>query len=329
MNIFIISKYRYRLFSLNNFIYKKKICSYKIYKFFGLFSFYIGKIILFFKLGKVISLDGSLSLKKNEGINLWMGGTNFKISKNFSFFKNNFVNMKSIFLKKENLFQMYPFAIQTPYLRDKINIIYASNITITEHSEVLKFWSVNKSKFLKNFTILDNIEFWKKFKFFNDREMCFFYYRRLKNLLRLEIVKKLNIKYKNILLIGNDWKKYALNNLPNINNPKLMSEFYNGNVCIDFGSKAGSLSLYPRSINIIESGGMLLQLRQNDFKVIWNKFHLQKNFLFSSFKELFLMINKIQENKEIIKKINKEYFAKFKKSERLMERQFSDIFYSK
>jgi hypothetical protein len=180
-----------------------------------------------------------------------------------------------------------------------------------------------------NFTILDNIEFWKKFTFFKDKEMCFFYYRRLKNLLRLEIVKKLNTTYKNFLLIGNNWKKYSLNNLPDINNFKLMSEFYNGNVCIDLGSKEGSLSLYPRSINIIESGGMLLQLRQKDFKVTWSKFHLQKRFLFSNFKELFIMINKILENKKIIKKINKEYLVKFKKSERLIANQFSDIFYYK
>jgi hypothetical protein len=327
MNIFIISKSRFRLLSLNNFICQKKIGSYRVYRFFGVFSFYIGKIIIFFKLGKAISLDGNPLLKVKQGINLWMGGTNFKITKKYRFLKNNFVNMKSIFLKKENFFQIYPLAIQTCTLRDKINIVYASDISITNDPSVLKFWRDNKIIFLNNFTILDKIEFWKRFKFFKDKEMCFSYYRKLKNLLRLEIVKKLNIQYKNVLLIGSNWKKYSLNYLPDTYNSKLISGLYNGNICIDFGSKAGSLSLYPRSINIIESGGMLLQLRQNDFKFAWNKFHFQKRFLFSNLKELFLMIDQIHKSKEIIKKINKEYLTQFKKSEKKIELQFSDILY--
>ena len=32
----------------------------------------------------------------------------------------------------------------------------------------------------------------------------------------------------------------------------------------------GSLSIYPRSIQIIESGGLLLQAKQYDAKYVWN-----------------------------------------------------------
>ena len=45
---------------------------------------------------------------------------------------------------------------------------------------------------------------------------------------------------------------------------KKIREIYNGNICLDLGSSSGSITLYPRSIEIIENGGLLLQLKQAD-----------------------------------------------------------------
>ena len=55
---------------------------------------------------------------------------------------------------------------------------------------------------------------------------------------------------------------------------------YNGNLCLDFGSKWGSEALYPRSIEIIENGGTLLQAEQKNSKEIFGK--NSKELIFSS-----------------------------------------------
>jgi len=75
-----------------------------------------------------------------------------------------------------------------------------------------------------------------------------------------EILKNYNNKFD---LYGDDWSKIFDLSHSNIEGNKI-KKIYNGNLCIDFGSKCGSLTLYPRSIEIIENGGLLLQLKQID-----------------------------------------------------------------
>ena len=87
---------------------------------------------------------------------------------------------------------------------------------------------------------------------------------------------------------------------------KTVSEIYKGNICVDLGSIAGSLSLYPRSIDIIESGGILLQSRQSDFQNIWSNTKNHNNFLFTNFNELFFILNKIFRNKNLIKELREK-----------------------
>jgi hypothetical protein len=326
MNIFLISKSKFRKLSLNNFQYQKRIGSYRLYNFIGPTLFYIGKLLLFLNLGKGISFDGNPILKSEKGINLWMGGTNFKILKKYNNLKNNYVNMKSIFLRNEKYFQIFPFNINTYKIKKKINIVFVSEINITEDLSVLKIWKKNKVKLLKNFTMLDDIKFWKEFYFFNDKNKCFNYYKKIKNLLRLEILKKLNVRYKNLILVGNSWSKYNFNSFQDSYSPEIISRIYRGNICIDLGSKAGSLSLYPRSINIIESGGALVQLKQNDSEFIWEKSDLQKYFLFSNFKQLFFLIDKILKEKKIIRKMIENNRIKFKSSQLSTECQFRNFF---
>ena len=77
---------------------------------------------------------------------------------------------------------------------------------------------------------------------------------------------------------------------------------YNGNLCLDFGSKWGSEALYPRSIEIIENGGTLLQAEQKNSKEIFGK--NSKELIFSSIIDLKEKILKIERG-------NKDYFIKF------------------
>ena len=128
------------------------------------------------------------------------------------------------------------------------------------------------------------------------------------------------------MLIGNNWRNYGINSKPSVFSRKAVSEIYQGNVCVDLGSIAGSLSLYPRSIDIIESGGILVQLRQSDYQNIWSNHKFQNKFLFSNFKELFLIINRIFRNKSLIKEIYLSNNIEFQKSNLLMEKQLNNIF---
>ncbi len=327
MNIFLISKTRFRRLHLNNFQHQKLFGNYKLYNYVGPVLFYLAKIFIFFKLGKAISLDGNPILKNQQGINLWMGGTNFKIPKKYYYLKNNFTNMKSIFLKKNKIFQIYPLNIKQCIKKKKIKIVYVSEINITKDTDVINFWKKNKRKLLKNFTKIDDINFWKQLSFFDNKQLCFSYYRKIKSLLRFEIIKKLKNKYKNdFLLIGTNWTDYKIKSKSSIFNRKVISKIYNGNICIDLGSVAGSLSLYPRSIDIIESGGALIQLKQKDFRNIWSNSKIYNDFLFTNFKELFLIINKILKNKDLIEKIYLNNKRQFEKSNLLIEKQINNIF---
>jgi hypothetical protein len=329
MNIFLISRSRFRRLSLNNFQNEKKFGNYKLYNFIGPVLFYLVKILLFLKLGKAISLDGNPILKSKQGINLWMKGTNLKIPKKFRNLKNNFVNMKNIFLKHDRVFQIYPLNIKNYMEKKKPKIIYISDINITNDTDVISFWEKNKIKLLKNFATVDDINFWKQFIFFKNKELCFSYYKKIKYFLRLEIIKKLKIRYKkNFLLIGQNWLNYEIDSEPNIFNNEIISKIYNGNICIDLGSAAGSLSLYPRSINIIESGGILIQLKQNDYNNIWRNSKFKNNFLFTSFEELFLIVDKILSNKNLMENIYHDHRTQFERSHWLIQKQFNSFFYA-
>jgi len=295
MNIFLICKSSFRRLSLNNFQHNKNFGNYKLHNFIGPTLFYLFKIFFILKLrkAKIISFDGNPIVSSRQGINLWMGGTNFKIPKKYHHLKNNYTNMESIFLKRQRVFQMYPLSIKEFIKQKNPKIIYISEINITKDLNVINFWEHNKIKLLKDFTTIDDINFWKQFTFFKNKKLCFFYYRKIKNFLRLEIVKKLKIKYKkNFLLIGSNWVNYGIDSKPNIFSAEIVSKLYMGNVCLDLGSVAGSLSLYPRSIDIIESGGILVQLQQNDYMNIWKSSKVLNKFLFNNFESLFSAVNK-------------------------------------
>ena len=329
MNIFIICRSRFRRQSLNNFQNIKNFGDYKLYFLLGFPLFYLSKIFIFFKLGKFISLDGNPIINEKKNINLWMGGTNFKIPNEYINFKNNYTNMKSIFLRKQKIFQIYPLNIQSFKKKKKTKIVFISEVNITKDINVINLWEKNKIELINDFTKIDDIFFWKKFSFFNKKKICFSYYRHFKNLLRLEIVKKLINKYrKNFLLIGSGWGYFGIKSIHSVFDRRIVSNIYQGNICIDLGSKAGSLSLYPRSIDIIESGGILVQSKQSDADKIWKSPMIQNKFLFCNFKELFLVINKILKNKNLMNEIYSDNKCIFQKSNLLIQKQLNNIFKS-
>ena len=122
-----------------------------------------------------------------------------------------------------------------------------------------------KQKINENLTLIDNKNFWlNEFDSKYNEQEKFIIYRDLKINLRMLIVKNISSNFNNnFQLYGTDWKNYFIE-AGNSIEKKEQFKTYSGNICLDFGSISGFLTLYPRSIEIIESGGYLLQLKQSD-----------------------------------------------------------------
>ena len=165
-------------------------------------------------------------------------------------------------------------------------------------------WDEKKNEILKDYSLIDSKAFWDRFSHssFNDLQT---YYIKMKNKLRyysiIEISKKLNEK---LILVGTNWKQGTNNYKESNFNSHYVRSLYKNNVCLDFGSKWGSLSLYPRSIEIIESGGFLLQSLQKDSKEIFGSNF--NNITFNSFDSMMDKIDFFIKNPDYLN----DYFNK-------------------
>ena len=280
--IFFSFRHRHRFKDLNNFLSTRKYGKFLIINLSGPIRYLLAKLLINLKIGKGISCDGRpLINNKKKGINFWMRGNNLNIPKELRDYNNNYTNIKNPITKNSNIFQIYPIKIIKTEPKKNIKLIFISNIKIKKDNEINKIWKKNKKLIKKNFSLIDNVKFWKKNISVESDEHKFKILQEIKSLLRLEIVKSLKKKFKDkMILIGNDWQKYGLKSLNNNYDSKFTKNIYKGNICFDTGSIEGSSSLYPRSIQIIESGGLIIQSKQKDSKKIWN--NLEKKILFNS-----------------------------------------------
>jgi hypothetical protein len=294
--VILLCKSRYRKETLNKFSKFAVYGNILVLSFCGPALFFFGKYIQKLKIFKCISIDGlPLILKKEDGINIWFGGTTFKIPIEYRNFQNNYVNMKSVFdinKNKEKIFQIYPIINKKKLFKKNKKIILISSLRSDFSNETLCIWKKNKEKFLKNLSIFNTTNIFKENITDNDfnETVKFKIFREIQSLLRIEIVKKIfPIFHKQIIIIGKDWSKHLKKNTIDLFEKKERQELYNNNICLDLGSNSGSLSLYPRSIEIIENNGALLQLEQQDAKLIFNNY--KKIFTFRNIETL---INKIK-----------------------------------
>ena len=135
-----------------------------------------------------------------------------------------------------------------------------------------------------------------------------------------EILKNYNNKFD---LYGDDWSKIFNLSHSNIEGNKV-KKIYNGNLCIDLGSKCGSLTLYPRSIEIIENGGLLLQLKQIDSNEVFGQ-HSDR-FTFDNFKSLIFNIERLLYDENFYKEQIEIQYDIFKNSKKKLEDQLDLIF---
>ena len=247
--IYFSFRHRHRQKELNNFLKSRFYGNYMLLNLGGPFRYIFSKIFTLFKIGKAISCDGRpLIKKKSIGINFWMRGTHLNIPKDVRSLNNNYVTIANPVLKhNDQVFRIYPLNITKSKVQNKIQLIYASK-TINKNSKNLLLWEKYKIQTMNNFTLIDDINFWKTNFSGNSEEDNFSLYTDLKTYLRHEIILYLKKKYNDkMILIGDDWKDYFDDAKSSIFNVNKLKNIYKGNICLDLGSTLGSVSLYSRS----------------------------------------------------------------------------------
>ncbi len=306
--LFFIFHFRYRQRTLNNILKRKKVRKYFLINLSGPFYSMFGKILLFFKLGKFISCDGEPFVKK-LGINLWMGGTDIKIPENFKDYKNNCVVMNNFFLGKKNLIQFYPTLIKKIKFSNEFKIVYVAESKLDDDEIIDNLWNKQKDKLFKKYSLIDSKEFWEDFVHL-DLNTLQTHYIKLKSRLRYHSIIKLSEKIgERLIVVGDNWKTNVKNSTKTNFNKNFIESLYKGNLCLDFGSKWGDLALYPRSIEIIESGGMLLQSLQSDSKDIFGDSF--ENITFNSFDDLVKKIEMFDKNPNYLNMYNNSLIKRF------------------
>jgi len=324
--VFFSFRHKYRKKELNNFLANRIYGKYFILNLSGPFKYFIAKILVFLKIGKAISCDARpLIPDKTKGINLWMRGTNLDIPNDLKKLNNNFVTIDNPFIQNQKIFRLYPINIKKTQIQDNLKIIHMSRINIDTSAEEKNIWDKYKDQLIEDFTLVDNNDFLKKISLnHNDEIRMFNLYKKLKLLLRFEIIENLKKVFNNkINLIGDDWVRFHSDSLPSIYNIKKITRMYKGNIGLDLGSLAGSISLYPRSIQIIESGGLIIQSTQNDSNKVWKNIH--DKILFNNISDLISLVEKLLNDKQYCLTLLQEISENFRYSNRSIENNLDKI----
>jgi hypothetical protein len=324
--VFFSFRHRHRYKDLNNFLNSRIYGKYLILNLGGAFKHFIAKLLIFLKIGKAISCDGRpVIADKSRGINFWVRGTILNIPKSLRNLNNNFVTIYHSVLQNDKIFQIYPINIKKNRIRNNLKIIYMSRVNIKTDLEEKSIWEKYKFQIIEDFSLIDSSEFWEKVVSNNNEEKKLALYRKLKLLLRFNIIKNLKERFnKELNLIGNDWNLYSLNSLPTNYNIKKNKKIYKGNICLDLGCIEGSSSLYSRSNQIIESGGLIIQSFQCDGKKIWGNLH--NKILFKNLPDLITLLEKLLNDKNYCSTLLQEIYENFRYSNKSIEKSLDKIF---
>tara|TARA_B100000700_G_C15017677_1_gene844137 strand:+ start:505 stop:1491 length:987 start_codon:yes stop_codon:yes gene_type:complete len=324
--IYFSFKHRHRQKELNNFLKSRFYGNFLLLNLGGPFRYFFSKILTLLKIGKGISCDGKPLIKeKSSGINFWMRGTHLNIPKEMRSLNNNYVTIANPVLKNnDQVFRIYPLNIIKAKIRTNTKLIYASK-TINKSNKNKFVWENFKNQIINDFTLIDDINFWKNNFSENSDEHNFSLYTDLKTYLRHEIILYLKKKYTDkMILIGDDWKEYFDDAKSSIFNVNKLKNIYNGNICLDLGSTLGSVSLYSRSNQIIESGGLILQIKQNDADEIWKK--ISNKITFTNNNNLIKLIDNMLINNAYCEVLLSDIYNNFKDSKNNMENNLNKIF---
>ena len=325
--VFFSFKHRYRKKDLNNFLATRIYGKYFILNLGGPFKHIFAKILMFLKIGKAISCDGRpLISDKSKGINFWLRGITLNIPNDFKKLNNNFVHIYNPLFEENKVFQIYPIKIKKTLIQKDLKIIYISRVNIDTNFEEKSIWEKYKNELIENFSLIDNKNFWGKI-FQNDSSKIknFNLYKKIKLLLRYEIIKNLKKTFnKKLILVGDDWKSLSFDIYPSNYYMKQINKLYSGNICLDLGSIEGSMSLYSRSNRIIESGGLIIQSIQNDSKKVWKNLH--DKILFNNISDLVSLVEKLLNDKQYCFTLLQEISENFRHSNKSIGKSLDKIF---
>jgi hypothetical protein len=180
--------------------------------------------------------------------------------------------------------QLYPIRLKKPKkIRKKIVFIGEINLNVSE--ECFDIWNKYKHEILCNLSLINSQNFWQRLKRENEmikREVVFV---ELSNLIRFELVKSVYDNFENFELVGDSWRKEGLDSLPNNYRASYRKKLYSGAICLDFGSKSFGGGLFQRTIEIVESGGILFQATRDDSNEMFG-LELEKRITYRSVDEL-------------------------------------------
>jgi len=330
--IFFSFRANYRKMMFNNFLCNNIYGKYIVINLGGPLKHYIAKFFIFLGIGRGISCDGDPLISKiSKGINFW--SRNFlHIPDSEKKLNNCFVAIRNNHIIQNDIFQLYPINSIKSELKTNPKIIFISRMNTNTTPEEKKIWDKNKDQLLKNFNLIDDVNYWNQnILNSNNEKKKYTLYVKLKLLLRFEIVKLLKNRFNDQMkIIGNDWNIYPFKSLPSPNigskeyNAKDIYNIYRGNICLDLGSLVGSISLYHRSIQIIEAGGLIVQSKQNDSKEMWE--NLDDKLIFNNINEAIMLLEKIITDKNYSSSLCYELYNKFNKSESLIEKSLDKVF---
>jgi hypothetical protein len=315
--IFIIFKNNYRKNALGNFGKSEIYNNFIIINLSGRIKSFLGKFLYFFNLGKFISIDGDPFLKnKSNSINIWYPGTSLKIHKKFKSFENNYVNITNpVLIPNEKYFNIYPIIKTKNFYSNDRKIIFMGKFHFEPKDEIYfntKKLNSIKKKILNNFSLIDTKNFWQKYMPNASLEEKFENYKIIKTFLRKEILKKINLNFKEKFRIyGLSTGESDFNFLKPTYNLRDIRKIYQGNICIDTGPIPGSVTFSPRAIQIFESGGIILQTNQSDAKQKLNNLYeeLTANNIDNYLKKIEELIISDEKCKELIEKIKQFSFV--------------------
>lgn len=268
----------------------------------GRFKSIIGRILYFLGVGKFIGIDANPFFKNyKNSINIWFNGTQKIHIKKLSNYKNNFFNISNHIIDKNiKIFQLYPIIYKKKNFNKKPKIVFMGKIHFTPSEDLIssKFLHDNRENFLNKFNLVEDKNFWS---FDNNEDqkinLIFKKYRIVKTYIRRQIIIMIQKKFKdNFLIYGDDRNKDKINFQNPLYDYEKVKKIYEGNICIDTGSIIGSKSLYPRSLNILESNGLLIQTKQYDFNEVWG--NLNKKLIFNDIDSLLNCIDKLISNQK-------------------------------
>ena len=292
--IFLIFKRRYRRIAMNNFLYSKQIGSYRIVNLSGPFLWFIGYLIYKLNISKnfkFVSCDANPFLENiQNSINIWFGGTNYKIEDKYQSHKNNCVVTASIFTERKRYLQFYPCNLIKKVSFNNPKIAVVMKVSHTSSEEVKLIWEKKKKLLTENLALVDNEKFWNFLKGDNKRKQGI--YIGVKNLMRIHLIKKIKEKFKDkCIIVGTEWKDIFEDSLESNFDINFIKKIYRGTICVDLLPKDGDEVLNTRSIGIIENGGILIQARNFNSNTFFPE--LSDLITFNSEKELLDLLEKL------------------------------------